>query len=93
MHLSVIPKLTLMVFFLLLFPSHLWGVIISSGDGSRNTTAPGDDPGGSNVGKRGSSSGICLGNRWVLTGKHVGAGSLTLGETPYNAEAGTAAST
>ncbi|MDC0295799.1 hypothetical protein OAL20_00575 [bacterium] len=93
MHLSVIPKLTLLVFFLILFPSHLWGVIISSGDGSRNTTAPGDDSGRSNVCKRGSSSGIYPGNRWVLIGKHVGAGSLTLGETPYNAEAGTAAST
>ncbi|MDA7559696.1 hypothetical protein N8683_02255 [bacterium] len=83
MHLSVIPKLTLLVFFLILFPSHLWGVIISSGD----------DSGRSNVCKRGSSSGIYPGNRWVLIGKHVGAGSLTLGETPYNAEAGTAAST
>ncbi|MDC0264332.1 hypothetical protein OAL86_04425 [Verrucomicrobia bacterium] len=93
MHLSVIPKLTLLVFFLILFPSHLWGVIISSGDGSRNTTAPGDDSGRSNVCKRGSSSVIYPGNRWVLIGKHVGAGSLTLGETPYNAEAGTAAST
>ncbi len=93
MHLSVIPKLTLLVFFLILFPSHLWGVIISSGDGSRNTPAPGDDSGRSNVCKRGSSSGIYPGNRWVLIGKHVGAGSLTLGETPYNAEAGTAAST
>ncbi|MDA7524116.1 hypothetical protein OAH76_01710 [Verrucomicrobia bacterium] len=93
MHLSVIPKLTLLVFFLILFPSHLWGVIISSGDGSRNTAAPGDDSGRSNVCKRGSSSGIYPGNRWVLIGKHVGAGSLTLGETPYNAEAGTAAST
>ena len=93
MHLSVIPKLTLLVFFLLLFPSHLWGVIISSGDGSRNTTAPGDDSGRSNVCKRGSSSGIYPGNRWLLIGKYVGAGSLTLGETPYNAEAGTAAST
>ena len=65
------------------------GVIISSGDGSGNTTAPADDPGWSNVGARGSLSGVYLGNRWVLTGFHVGAGSLTLNGTTYGAEAGT----
>ena len=64
-------------------------VIISSGDGTGNTSAPADDPGWSNVGARGSLSGVYLGNRWVLTGFHVGAGSLTLGGTTYAAEAGT----
>jgi hypothetical protein len=75
--------------FLLLFHVQLWGVIISSGDGSGNTSAPADDPGWSNVGSRGSLSGVYLGDRWVLTGFHVGAGSLTLGGTTYAAEAGT----
>ncbi len=67
----------------------LQAVIISSGDGSGNTTAPADDPGWSNVGQRGSLSGVYLGNRWVLTGFHVGAGTLTLDGTPYAAEPGT----
>lgn len=82
-------KLRFLVVFLPLFHSQLWGVIISSGDGTGNTTAPADDPGWSNVGSRGGLSGVYLGSRWVLTGFHVGAGSLTLGGTTYSAEAGT----
>jgi len=38
-----------------------------------NTSAPADDPGWLNVGNRG----IYLGNRWVLTAFHVGAGTTT----------------
>lgn len=83
-------KLGVLIFLFVTVQPEVLGVIISSGDGIGNTTAPADDPGWSNVGARGSSlSGVYLGNRWVLTGFHVGAGSLTLGGTTYSAEAGT----
>jgi hypothetical protein len=36
-----------------------------------NTSAPADDPGWQNVGDRG----VYLGNRWVITANHVGAGT------------------
>lgn len=47
-------------------------VVISTGDGSGNTTAPPDDPGWANVGKNNDASGVYLGNRWVLTANHAG---------------------
>lgn len=70
----------------------LWcdGVVISSGDGTENVTAPMDDPGFGNVGKRSSASVVYLGNRWVLTANHVGVGSVDLGGTIYEVESGTA---
>ena len=45
---------------------------------TENTSAPEDDPGFDNVGRRGIGSGIYLGNRWVLTPAHVGAGPILL---------------
>jgi hypothetical protein len=59
-------------------------VVIIAGDGSGNTSAPADDPGFNNVGNRGVYLGSSLGNYWVLTANHVGAGSITLGGTSYN---------
>lgn len=53
--------------------------MISSGDGSGNTTAPVDDPGFGNVGARGNATAVYLGNQWVLTANHVGTGSVVLG--------------
>jgi hypothetical protein len=48
------------------------------------TTVPGDDPGWSYVGPRGSDGdGIYIGNGWVLTANHIGAGSIKLGATTY----------
>ncbi len=47
-------------------------VMISSGDGSGNTSAPADDPGFANVGTLGGASAVYLGNQWVLTANHVG---------------------
>ncbi len=64
-------------------------VVIASADGTGNTTAPADDPGFANVGSRGNGSAIYLGDRWVLTAAHVGAGSVTLQSTTYTAEVGT----
>lgn len=50
-----------------------------------NTTAPGDDPGFANVGQLNSASAIYLGNRWVLTASHVGAGTVVFGGNAYTA--------
>ncbi|MDE0885095.1 MAG: thrombospondin type 3 repeat-containing protein [Myxococcota bacterium] len=55
------------------------GVIIASGDGSGNTTAPSDDPGFASVGSVNGLSGVYLGNGWVLTANHVGQGTLEFG--------------
>lgn len=49
------------------------GLIVAPPATNDNTSAPADDPGWLNVGDRG----IYLGNRWVLTAFHVGAGSTT----------------
>jgi hypothetical protein len=76
------------VMFLYLPATH--AVIIRSGDGSGNTTAPPDDPGWANVGLRGGGTGVYLGNQWVLTANHVGAGTITLGATVYNPIPGSA---
>lgn len=65
----------------LLLPILLWGflpgaapaVVISTGDGSGNTSAPADDPGFANVGVSSNAlSGVYLGYGWVLTAAHVG---------------------
>ncbi|HLP07450.1 MAG TPA: trypsin-like serine protease [Opitutaceae bacterium] len=52
--------------------------------------APADDPGWANVLSPNSCSGVYLGNRWVLTAGHVGAGAVTIGGTSYAVQAGSA---
>lgn len=47
------------------------GVLIATGDGTGNTTAPSDDPGFANVGILASGSAVYLGNGWALTAAHV----------------------
>jgi hypothetical protein len=58
-------------------------VIIASGDGTGNTTAPSPDPGWSYLGTRGGLTVVYLGDGWVLTANHVGAGSVVLGGVSY----------
>jgi hypothetical protein len=53
-------------------------VIIASGDGTGNTSAPPDDPGWDNVGSLSGHAGVYLGNGWVLTADHVGASNMYL---------------
>jgi hypothetical protein len=65
-------------------------VMIRGGDGSGNTDAPLDDPGWANVGCRGVGSAVYLGNGWVLTAAHVGAGNVHFGGVDYAAQAGSA---
>ncbi|MCD4823806.1 MAG: serine protease [Phycisphaerae bacterium] len=63
-------------------------VVIRGGDGTGNTSAPAADPGWANVGQRGVGSAVYLGNNWVMTAAHVGAGSVNFGGTDYSAVAG-----
>jgi hypothetical protein len=69
-------------------------VIIVGGNGSGNISAPSPDPGWDHVGLCFGSSGggtaIYLGNQWVLTADHVGAGSVTFGSTTYGMVSGSA---
>jgi len=69
----------------LLLASVAAGVVIEAGDGSGNTSEPGDDPGFANVGIASNSlSGIYIGDRWVLTAHHVGEPpTFTFGGIPY----------
>ncbi len=61
-----------LLFLPLLLPgSSARAVLIETGDGTGNTTAPADDPGFANVGILASGSAIYLGDGWVLTAAHV----------------------
>ncbi|MFK7896756.1 MAG: trypsin-like serine protease [Myxococcota bacterium] len=70
---------------LLLTPAPVEAVLIATGDGSGNTTAPSGaaDPGFANVGSIGGLSGVYIRNGWVLTAGHVGMGTITLLGVPY----------
>jgi len=65
-------------------------VIIDSGDGTGNTTAPVPDPGWNNIGPRGTTTGVYLGGRFVLVAHHNGPGNITLGGVTYVYVPGTA---
>ncbi len=58
-------------------------VLIDSGDGSENTSAPPDDPGWSHVGNAGGLTAIYLGNGWVLSAAHVGFQDVIFGGMTY----------
>jgi len=58
-------------------------VILGTGDGTGNTSAPADDPGFASVGKVNGLSGVYLGNGWVLTANHVGSGPMEFGGVTY----------
>jgi hypothetical protein len=58
-------------------------VIIDSGDGTGNTSAPPQDPGWDNVGSKSGLTAVYLGDGWVLTANHVGAGDTVFGATNY----------
>jgi len=80
------PLLTLVLGFWLTWPAH--AVIIDSGDGTGNTTAPADDPGWAHVGNRGGLTAIYLGDGWILTANHVGIGDVTFDGVLYPAVTG-----
>ena len=58
-------------------------VIIDSGDGTGNTTAPPDDPGWDNVGTRNGLGVVYLRNGWVITANHAGSGDIFLDGMVY----------
>jgi hypothetical protein len=60
-------------------------VVIDSGDGSGNTSAPADDPGWGNVGALGRTTGVFLGGHWVLTAGHSAVRELQLGDRLFEA--------
>ena len=62
--------------------------LISTGDGSGNTTPPSADPGFANVGDVNGLSGVYVRNGWVLTANHVGENPITLGGVTYQPIAG-----
>ncbi len=62
-------------------PAH--AVIIDSGDGSGNTSAPVDDPGWDYVGLRLGFTAVYLGNGWVVAANHVPLGEVILDGTGY----------
>ncbi|MCZ6463130.1 MAG: hypothetical protein O7A09_02245, partial [Proteobacteria bacterium] len=48
-------------------------VLIDSGDGTGNTSAPPDDPGWDHVGRTDTNlTAVYAGNGWVITAAHVG---------------------
>ncbi|MEX2111919.1 MAG: dockerin type I domain-containing protein [Pirellulales bacterium] len=55
-------------------------VVVSASNLAVTAVTPGDDPGWNNVALRGAASAVYLGNRWVLTADHVGAGSIQLSD-------------
>jgi hypothetical protein len=69
-------------------------VLLASGDGTGNLSAPTDDPGFDHVGTRlpGNLSAVYLRNGWVLSAAHVGAGTVRLGGVDYAALAASARS-
>lgn len=58
-------------------------VVIDTGDGRGNTRAPEDDPGWRNVGVLGDTTGVYLGNHWVLTAGHNGIRAIRFGDRRF----------
>jgi len=75
-----------------LLPNLGRAVLIATGNGVGNTTAPANDPGFANIasaqGRTGSA--VYLGNGWMLTANHVGAGATLLDGVIYDAVPGSA---
>jgi hypothetical protein len=64
--------------------------VIRAGSGNTEAPAPPDDPGWAHVGWRANYVGsvVYLGDRWVLTAAHVGAGDVQFGGAVYAPEPG-----
>jgi len=59
-------------------------VLISTGDGTGNTTPPAADPGFDNVGIINGLTGVYVGNGWALTANHVGENPIVLLGVSYD---------
>ena len=68
--------------------SPIFAVVVSTTQG--NVDAPPDDPGWANIAAVGGSTGIYLGNRWMLTADHIGAADAVFPDIGrYEANPGT----
>jgi hypothetical protein len=75
------PALVLLIALAFTLPAR--AVIIDSGDGTGNTSAPSPDPGWTQVGLRAGLNGVYLGYGWVVTAAHVGVGPIEIDGTTY----------
>lgn len=75
---------------LICLPLGASAVLISTGDGTGNTTPPNGDPGFANVGVVNGLSGVYVGNGWVLTASHVGEHPIRLEGVLYQSIPGSA---
>ncbi len=66
-----------------LSPGPAAAVLIATGTGAENTSAPNPDPGFARLGVVNGLSGVYFRNGWVLTANHVGTGTFWLGGTGY----------
>jgi len=70
---------------LLLATPVICALVIESDAGDASTRAPAPDPGWANVGLRSGMAATYLGNGWVITALHVGAGDVVLGGVTHHA--------
>jgi hypothetical protein len=74
-----------LAFVLAWLPCPAAALVVDSGDGLGNTTPPPDDPGWRNVARRlAGPSIVYLGDGWVLTAAHVGAGIVEIEGERYD---------
>ena len=64
--------------------------LILGGSIAVQSAPPSDDPGWANIVSPNGCSGVYLGNRWVLTASHVGAGDVVVGSVTYAVQPGSA---
>ena len=76
--------LMLLVASLGLQPLEGQAVLIASGDGTGNVTAPANDPGFAHIANIKGLAGVYLQNGWVLTAYHVGSGEIELNGVTYD---------
>jgi hypothetical protein len=62
--------------------------LILGGSTAVQASPPADDPGWANVVSPNGCSGVYLGNQWVLTAGHVGAGSIVVGTATFAVQPG-----
>jgi len=75
--------------FLALASAPAGAVLIASGNGTGNVSAPPDDPGFANAGVLSNNSSVYLGDGWVLTANHVSVNPVTLGGVAHAPVPGT----
>ena len=85
----MIKRNALLIALLLTLGSTGSAVLIDSGDGTGNTTAPSPDPGWSNIGVCNGLSVTYIGDGWVLSAAHVGAKPVAIDGNVYPPVEGT----